>query len=93
MKGADNVSVKMAPFIIRHLIIQSYERELKLVGFNIITNVPGCVFIKIPQKTLNKFGFYKDCRFNIKDKAQPPVEVLLIVSNITMRCIRKDVIE
>jgi hypothetical protein len=61
--------------------------------FNIVTNVPGCVLIKIRQNFLNKIGFYKDCSFNIKGNEQPTVEVLLIESEIAMRCIRKDAIE
>jgi hypothetical protein len=74
----------MAPYIIWHFIVQAYARESKLVGFNIVTNVPGCVLIKIRQKFLNKIGFYKDCSFNIKGDEQPPVEVLLIESEIAM---------
>jgi hypothetical protein len=38
-------------------------------------------------------GFYKDYSFNIKGNEQPPVEVLLIESEIAMRCIRKDAIK
>jgi hypothetical protein len=56
-------------------------------------NVSGCVLIKFRQKNPNKIGFYKDCSFNIKGNEQPPVEVLLIESEISMRCIRKDAIE
>jgi hypothetical protein len=93
MKRADNASVQMAPYIIRHFISQAYARESKIVGFNIVTNVPGCVLIKIQQIFLNKSGFYKDCSFNIKGNEQPPVEVFLIESEIAMRCIRKDAIE
>jgi hypothetical protein len=93
MKGADNACIQMAPYLIRHLIIQSYAIELILVGFNIVTNVPGCVLIKICQNFLNKVRFFKNSHFNIKSKEQPPVEVLLIESEITMRCIRKDAIE
>jgi hypothetical protein len=73
--------------------MQSYARESKPVGFNIVRNVPGCILIKIRQKITNNVGFYKDCRFNIKGNGQPPVEVLLIESEIEMRCIRKDAIE
>jgi hypothetical protein len=93
MKGADNVLVQMAPYIIRHFIVQVYARESKLIGFNIVTNVPGCVLIKIRQNFPNKIGFYKDCSFNIKGNEHPPVEVLLIESAIAMRCIRKDAIK
>jgi hypothetical protein len=49
--------------------------------------------IKIQQNFLNKIGLYKDCIFNIKGNEQPPEEVLLIESEIAMRCIRKGVIE
>jgi hypothetical protein len=87
------MSVQMAPYIIRHFIVQAYARESKLVGFNIVTNVPGCVLIKIRQHFPNKIGFYKDCSFNIKGNEQPSVEVLLIESEIAMICIRKDAIE
>jgi hypothetical protein len=73
MKGADNVSVQIAPYIIRHFIVQAYARASKLVGFNIFTNFPGCVLIKIHQNFLNKIGIYKDCSFNIKGNEQPPV--------------------
>jgi hypothetical protein len=66
MKRADNVSVQMAPYIIQHFIVQAYARKSKLVGFNIVTNVPRCVLIKIRQNFPNKIGFYKDCSFNIK---------------------------
>jgi hypothetical protein len=83
----------MAPYIIRHFIVQAYSRESKLVGFNIITNVPGCILIKIRQNFPHKLGFYNDCSFNIKGNEQPPVEVLLIESEIVMRCIRKDAFE
>jgi hypothetical protein len=65
----------------------------KLVGFNIVTNVTGCILIKIQQHFLNKIGFYKDCSFNIKGNEHPQVEVLLIESEIAMRCIRKNTIE
>jgi hypothetical protein len=47
IKGADNASVQMSPYIIRHFIIQSYTSSSTQVGFNIVTNVPGCVLIKI----------------------------------------------
>jgi hypothetical protein len=47
MKRADNMSVQMTPYIIRRFIFQAYARESKLVGFNIVTNVPGCILIKI----------------------------------------------
>jgi hypothetical protein len=50
-------------------------------------------FDQYTTKIPNKIGFYKDCRFNIKGGEQPPVEVLLIESEITMRCIRKDSIK
>jgi hypothetical protein len=80
MKRAENASVQMAPYIIRHFIVEAYARESKLVGFNIVTNVPGCVLIKIRQNFPNKIGFYKDCSFNIKGNEQPPVEALLIES-------------
>jgi hypothetical protein len=93
MKRADNASVQMAPYIIWHFIVQAYARESKLVGFKFFTNVPRCVLIKICQNVPNKIGFYKDCRFNIKGDEQPPVEVLLITSEIAMRCIRKDAIK
>jgi hypothetical protein len=92
MKRADNASVQMAPYIIRRFIVQAYARESKLVVFNIVINVPGCVLIKIRQKILNKMGFYKDCSFNIKGNKEPPVEVLLIESENAMRCIRNDAI-
>jgi hypothetical protein len=59
-KGADNASVQMAPCIIRHFIVQAYARESKLMGFNIVTNIPGCILIKIHQNLPNKIGFYKD---------------------------------
>jgi hypothetical protein len=45
------------------------------------------------QNFSNKVGFYKYCNFNIKGNAQPTVEVLLIESDIAMRCIRKNAIE
>jgi hypothetical protein len=93
MKRADNAFVQMAPYIIRNFIVQAYARESKLVGFNIVTNVPGCVLIKIRQNFPNKIGSYKDFSFNIKGNEKPPVEVLLIESEIAMRCIRKDAIE
>jgi hypothetical protein len=63
------------------------------VGFNIITNVPGYVLIKIRRNFLHKVGFYTYYSFNIKGNGQPPVEVLLIKSEITNICIRKDDIE
>jgi hypothetical protein len=66
MKRADNASVQMAPYIIRHFIVQANARESKLVGLIIVTNVPGCVLIKIRQNFPNKIGFYKDFSFNIK---------------------------
>jgi hypothetical protein len=50
-------------------------------------------FDQIRQHFPNKIGFYKDCIFNIKINEHPPVEVLLIESEISMRCIRKDAIE
>jgi hypothetical protein len=93
IKRADNASVQMAPNIIRHFIVQAYATESKLVGFNIVTNLPGRVLIKIRQKKSNKIGFYKDCSFNIKGNERPPVEVLLIESEIAMRSIRKDAIK
>jgi hypothetical protein len=93
MKRDDNGSVQMTPYIIRHFIVQAYARESKLVGLNIFNNVPGCVLIKIQQNFQNKIGFYKDFSFNIKGNEQPPIEVLLIESEIAMRCIRKDAIE
>jgi hypothetical protein len=93
MKRADNALVQMAPYIIRNFIVQANARESKVVGFNTVTNVPGCVFIKIRQHFQNKIGFYKDCSFNIKGNEQPPVEVLLIENEIAMRCIRKDAIK
>jgi hypothetical protein len=49
--------------------------------------------IKIQQKFPNEIGFYKDFSVNIKGNEQPQVEVLLIESEIAMRCIRKDAIE
>jgi hypothetical protein len=49
--------------------------------------------IKIRQNFLNKIGFYKDCSLHIKGNEEPSVEVLLIESEIAMRCIRKDAIE
>jgi hypothetical protein len=79
--------------IIRHFIIQADARESKLVGFNIVTNVPRCVLIKIRQNFPNRIGFYKDFSFNIKGNEQPPVEVLLIESEIAMICIGKDAIK
>jgi hypothetical protein len=93
MKRADNASVQIAPYIIRHFIVQAHARESKLVGFNIVTNIPGCVLINIRKNFLNKIGFYKDFSFSIKGNEQPPVEVLLIESEIAIRCIRKDTIE
>jgi hypothetical protein len=87
MKRADNALVQIAPYIIRHFIVQAYAREPKFVGFNIVTNIAGCVLIKIRKKFPNKIGFYKDCSFNIKGNGQPPVEVFLIESEIAMRCI------
>jgi hypothetical protein len=93
MKRADNASVQMSPYIIRHFIVQAYAIESKLVGFNIVSNVPGCLLIKIRQNFPNKSGFYKDCSFNIKGNEQPPVEVLLIEIEIAMRFIRKDAIK
>jgi hypothetical protein len=93
MKREDSASLQMAPYIIRHFIVQAYARESKLVGLNIVTNVPGCVLIKKLQKIPNKIGFYKDCSFNIKGNEQAPVEVLLIQNEIIMRCIRKDAIK
>jgi hypothetical protein len=60
------------------------------VLFNIVTNVPGCVLIKIWQNFPNKVGFYKYFRFSIKGNEQPTVEVLLIESEIAMICIRKN---
>jgi hypothetical protein len=45
------------------------------------------------QNFPNKIGFYKYCSLNIKGNEQPPVSVLLIESEIAMRCIRKDAIE
>jgi hypothetical protein len=47
MKRADNASVQMAPYITRYFIVQEYTIESKLVGFNIVTNEPGCILIKI----------------------------------------------
>jgi hypothetical protein len=35
-------------------IVQAHARESKLVGFNIVTNVPVCVLINIRQKFLTK---------------------------------------
>ena len=93
VKGRDNASVEMAPYIIRHFIVQAYARESNLVGYNIVSNVPGCVLIKMRQNFPNKVGFYKDVRFNIKGNEQPPVEVLLIESEIALRCIRENAIE
>jgi hypothetical protein len=93
IKGADNASVQMVPYIIRHFIVQAYSRASKLVGINILMNVPGCVLIKIQQNFSNKVGFYKDCRFNIKGNTQPIVEVLFIESKTAMRCIRKHAVE
>jgi hypothetical protein len=51
IKGADNASVQMTPYIICHLIIQSYARASNL---NTVTNMPGCVSIKIRQNFPNK---------------------------------------
>jgi hypothetical protein len=93
VKGANNASVRMAPYIIRYFIIQSYARASNLVGFKIEMNVPGCVLVKIRQNFPNKFGFYKECRFNIRGNEQPPVEVVLIESEIAIRCIRKNAME
>jgi hypothetical protein len=93
MKRADTASVQMTPYIIRHFIVQAYGRESRLVGFNIVTNIPGCVLIKTRQNFPHKIGFYKDFSINIKGNEQPPVEVLLIESEIAMRCIRKDAIK
>jgi hypothetical protein len=92
-KGANNASVQMAPYIICHFIIQSYARASNLVGFNIVTNVPVCVLVKIQQNFHNKIGFYKEYRFSIRGNEQPPVDVLLIGSEIAMRCIRKNASE
>jgi hypothetical protein len=92
-KWADNAWVQMAPYIIRHFIIQSYARASKLVGFNIVTNMPGCVLIKIRQNFSNNVVFYTNCRFNIKGNEQPILEVLLIESETAMRCIRKNAVE
>jgi hypothetical protein len=93
IKGAGNASVQMATYIIQHFIVQSYASASQLVGFNIVTNVPGCALIKIRQNFPNKVEFYKDCRFNIKGSEQPTVEVLYIESEIPMECIMKDAIE
>jgi hypothetical protein len=76
--GANDASVQIAPYIIHHLIIQSFARASTLVGFNIVTNVLGCVLVKIRQNFPNKIGFYKECRFNIRGDEQAPVELLLI---------------
>jgi hypothetical protein len=84
IKGANNVYLKMAPYIIRHYIIQSYARDSTLVGFNIVMNIPGCVLIKIQQNFPIKVGFYKECSLNITGNEQPPVEVFLIESEIEM---------
>jgi hypothetical protein len=46
-----------------------YKRIQNLVGFNntFVTNVPGCVWIKIHQNFPNKIiGLYKDCSCNIQ---------------------------
>jgi hypothetical protein len=83
----------MGPYSIHHFIIQSYARASNLAGFNIVTNVPGCVLVKIRQNFPNKFCFYKECWFNIRGDGKPPVEVLLIESEIAMRCIRKTTIK
>jgi hypothetical protein len=56
-------------------------------------NFPRWVLIRIRQNLPNKVGFYKDCSFNIKGNEQTPVEVLLIESEIAMRCIGIDTIE
>jgi hypothetical protein len=88
-----NALVQMAPYIIQHFIVQSYKRASKLVGFNIVTNMSGCVLIKIGQNFSNKVGLYTDCRFNIKGNGQPTVEVVLIESEIAIRCIRKNAVE
>jgi hypothetical protein len=57
IKGAYNASAQMAPYIICHFIFQYYVRASNLVGFNIVTNVMGCVSIKIRQNFPNKAGF------------------------------------
>jgi hypothetical protein len=93
INGADKAFVQMAPYIIRNFMLQLYARDLNFVGFNIVMNVPGCVSIKIRQHFPNKVGFYKYCRFNIKGNEQPPVEVLLIESEIAMRYIRTNAVE
>jgi hypothetical protein len=56
-------------------------------------NVPGSVLINIQQIFSNKIRFYKDFSLNIKGIEQPPVEVLLIETEIAIRCIRKYAIE
>jgi hypothetical protein len=93
IKGANDASVKMAPYIIHHFIIQFYAKASNLVGFNIVMNMLGCVLIKIQQNFHNKVVFYKECQFNIRGDEQPPVEVLLIESEIAMRCFRENAIE
>jgi hypothetical protein len=82
----------MTPYIIWHFISESYSRASKLVGFNIVMNVPVCVLNKIRKTFSKKVGFYKYCRFNIKGNKQPTVEVLFIESEIAMRCIRKNAV-
>jgi hypothetical protein len=54
IKGAHTAPVQMAPCIIQHFIVQSYARASNLVGLNIVTNVPGCVLIKIQHIFSNK---------------------------------------
>jgi hypothetical protein len=50
-------------------------------------------FDQNPSDFPKKIEFYKDCSLNIKGNGQPPVEVLLIEIEVSMRCIRKDAIE